>query len=204
MPNRVSGLETVTLDLSEVLDNVGATPPALRDQGSFNVWGNSFAAEQLQLQAGDSLIIDGVRFRLGRLNSAEPDNVCCAGQLVPVPPGRYDWLYLLVAGERQVEDELGLHFSDSTADFERIRVSDFWAASAIFGETVALRSESMHYPYHVQYGISATMWCQRVPVTRRAELTLVRLPRNPALHVFAISLLRSDGSGRPPEQGAER
>lgn len=202
MPNRAGGPEAVTLDLSGVLDNVGATPPAQRDRGSFNIWGNSFAAEQLG--AGDSLVIDGVLFRLGQLNSAEPDNVRCAGQLMPVPPGRYDWLYLLVAGERQVEDELGLHFSDSTADFERIRVSDFWAASAIFGETVALRSETMHYPYHVQYGISATMWCQRVPVTRRAELTLVRLPRNPALHVFAISLLPSDGSGLSAEQGAQR
>jgi hypothetical protein len=33
------------------------------------------------------------------------------------------------------------------------------------------------------------MWCQRVPVTRRADLVGLRLPRNPALHIFAMTLV---------------
>ena len=46
----------------------------------------------------------------------------------------------------------------------------------------------MHYPHHVQPNVPARLWEQRVPVTRRAVLTALRLPRNPAVHVFAITL----------------
>ncbi len=36
------------------------------------------------------------------------------------------------------------------------------------------------------------MWAQRVAVTRRAELAGLRLPRNIAVHLFAVTLQRTE------------
>jgi hypothetical protein len=173
--------------LAALLNNVASTPAGATAEGAFNVWRNSFAAEELPI--GPTVLVDGLGFEVHHLGDAQPDNVRCDGQLLDVPAGRYNWLYLIAAAERRVEDEICLFFTDSTADFEPVRISDFWAAPPVFGETVAFGSQSMHYPHHVQFGIAATMWCQRVPVTRRADLVGLRLPRNPALHIFAMTLL---------------
>ena len=176
------------MPLGAHLNNVGATPAAATVSGRFNVWGNSFAAEHLPPPG--PLVVDGVWFDFPAVGTGEPDNVRCEGQLVGVPPGAYDWIYLLGAAERRAEDEVALHFVRGEVDFEALRISDFWAAEAAFGERVAFESPVMHYPRHVQAGVPALLWIQRVPVTRRARLEAIRLPRNVAIHVFALTLRR--------------
>jgi hypothetical protein len=180
--------------LAAHLDNVGVSPAEDTASGRFNVWGNSFAAERLP-PAGP-LVADGVWFDFPAAGTGEPDNVRCAGQLVEVPPGAYDWIYVLAAAERRAEDEVALHFAGGEVDFEALRVSDFWAAEAAFGERLAFESPVMHYPRHVQPNVPARLWSQRVPVTRRATLEAIRLPRNVAIHVFALTLRRSPEAKR--------
>lgn len=180
------------VDLSGHRNNTAISTAATTGSGQFNVWGNSFAAEYLP--AGGSLVhAGGVPFRFPPV-SAGPDNVRCAGQFLRVPPGRYDWIHLLAAAERRCEDTVDLHFDDGAVDAEPLRVSDFWAAPAWFGEVKAFESLVMHYPHHVQRGVPAVMWAQRVPVTRRADLAGVRLPRNVAVHVFAVTLQRAEAA----------
>ncbi|GAA0571521.1 hypothetical protein GCM10010172_64980 [Paractinoplanes ferrugineus] len=152
------------------------------------MWGNSFAAEDLPA-GGTGVVVDAVTFTMPPTGTGAPDNVRCAGQYLDLGPQAdlADWLYLLAAGERRVEDEIALHFADGSVDFEPVRVSDFWAAPPAFGETKAFAT-LMHYPIHTQFGVPATIWCQRVPVTRRAPLTGIGLPHNVALHIFAATL----------------
>ncbi|MFF0429667.1 hypothetical protein [Streptomyces sp. NPDC004520] len=158
--------------------------------GEFNVWRNSFAAEYLP--AGGSLVhVDGVPFQFPPVCEG-PDNVRCDGQFIRVPEGRYDWIHVLAASERRSEDTVQLNFADGSVDAEALRVSDFWAAPAWFGEVKAFESLVMHYPHHAQRGIPAVMWAQRIPVTRRAGLTGILLPRNVAVHVFALTLQRTE------------
>jgi hypothetical protein len=178
----------LAVPLDEHLNNVGATSSRNTGTGAFNVWGNSFAAEHLP-PAGP-VAVDGVRFDFPAAGTGKPDNVCCEGQLVSVLPGAYDWLYVLAAAERRAEDDVALHFEDGAVDFQTLRVSDFWAAEAAFGERLAAESPVMHYPRHVQPNVPARLWAQRVPVTRRATLEAIRLPRNVAIHVFALTLRR--------------
>jgi len=176
------------IDLASHLDNVGTSTVANTEVGSFNVWGNSYAGEDLPAPGSD-VMIDAVRFRLPPLGGAGPDNVRCAGQYLELEAhdGLDDWLYVLASAERRVEDEVALHFADGAVDFEPLRVSDFWAAPPVFGETKAFET-LMHYPHHAQFGVPAVIWCQRVAVTRRAPLVGIGLPRNVALHIFAATL----------------
>ncbi len=172
--------------LGEHFNNQACSSASATGAGAFNVWGNSYPAAALP-GPGSRITVGGVPFDFPA-PSAAGDNVRCAGQFVAVPPGRYDWLHLLTASERRSEDALALHFDDGDVDFEAIRVSDFWAALPRFGESQALRTAQMHYPHHVQDGVPALMWSQRVPVTRGQPLTGVRLPRNVAIHLFALTL----------------
>ncbi|WP_409492254.1 hypothetical protein [Amycolatopsis sp. cmx-11-12] len=162
--------------------------------GAFNVWGNSLPAEELP--SAGTIRVDGVPFDFPATGPDRPDNVRCAGQHITVVPGRYDWLYLLTAAERRVEDEIAFHYADGSVDFEPLRVSDFWAAPAVFGETSAFTTFAMHYPYHVQANVPAMVWCQRVPLVRRSALAAMRLPRNPAAHIFAATLVVWKGYDR--------
>jgi hypothetical protein len=178
------------IDISGHRNNIGISAATATSVGAFNVWGNSFAAEYLP--AGGSLVeVAGVPFCFPPVGDG-PDNVRCAGQFLEVPTGSYDWVHVLGAAERRCEDTAELTFIDGSVDAEALRLSDFWAAPAWFGEAKAFESPLMHYPHHVQRGVSAVMWAQRVPVTRRAELAGIRLPRNVAVHVFAVTLQRSE------------
>jgi hypothetical protein len=184
-PARAGGL--LQLPLEPHFNNTAITSAAGTGDGRFNVWGNSLPAEHLP--AGAEVTVAGVSFRFPPAGGGRPDNLRCEGQLVPVAAGRYDWLYLLAASERRTEDAVALHYADGSVDLESLRVSDFWAAPAWFGEVEAFRCPVMHYPHHVQTGVPALLWCQRVPVTRLAELAGVRFPRNLAVHVFAATLV---------------
>jgi hypothetical protein len=193
MPDRSVALTQRSVDLRPYLNNVGVTTIAETGAGHFNVWRNSYAAEDLPDQ-DEWTVVEAVTFQLSNLGSAEPDNVRCDRQYIPVPAGHFDWLYVLGAGERRVEDVVALHFTDGTVDFEPLRLTDFWAAPPAFGETLAFETV-MHYPQHVQFGVPARMWCQRVPVVRRASLSGVRLPANAAAHIFAATLVGGLSSG---------
>jgi len=178
-------LQFVALDITAHYNNKGATTDQRLASGELNVWRNSLSAGELP---GGRASFSGVPFELPAWTAGGPDNVRCAGQYVTVPPGRYDWLYLLAAAERRAEDEMALHFRDGTVDFETVRVSDFWAATAAFGEPDAMTSPAMHYPHHVQSGVPGRIWLERVPVVRPIDLTGFRLPRNVAIHIFAVTL----------------
>lgn len=203
------------VDLAGHLNNRGATGRADTGAGRFNVWRNSFPAEHLP-EPGSTLQVGGVPFTLPPPDPAG-DNVRCAGQYVELPAVRCDWVHLLAAAERRTEDTLALHYgggegstggstdgstggsTGGTVDFEALRISDFWAAPAWFGEREALRTPVMHYPHHVQPGVPALLWAQRVPVTRRFPLVGVRFPRNVAVHVFAITVEAVGPAVRPGE-----
>ena len=174
------------VDLAGHRNNRGATGRASIGTGRFNVWGNSFPADHLP-PPGSTLVVGDVPFTMPPPDPAG-DNVRCAGQFVSLRALRGDWVHVLAAAERRAEDTLALHFADGQVDHEALRVSDFWAAPAWFGEPAAARTPVMHYPHHVQRDVPALLWAQRVPVVRRASLTGMRFPHNIAVHVFAVTV----------------
>ncbi|MGP3983825.1 hypothetical protein [Streptomyces sp. KR80] len=180
--------QAVPVDLSGYADNTGITRPGRLSDGAFNIWGNTFPADELP--SAGPVVVDGVPFRFPAGPTGEPDNVRCAGQLVELPAGRYDWIQLLAAAERRTEDQLLLHYGCGAVDPEWLRVSDFWPQTASrFGESAAYRCTRMHYPRHIERRMGPVIWRQRVPVPRASELTAVRLPDNPAVHLFAMTLV---------------
>ncbi|MCP2166895.1 hypothetical protein [Goodfellowiella coeruleoviolacea] len=181
-------MKNTVVDISALCDNRGIQPPGTEGDYGFNIWSNTFPAEELP-EPGSLVPVAGVPFEFPARPAPGGDNIRCRGQLVPVPPGDYDWLYLLGAAERRTEDQVLLHYRDGTVRAEWLRMSDFWPQTeARFGEPLAFRTSAMRYPRHTHPAHAPSIWQQRVPVTVPGEITAVRLPDNPAMHVFALTL----------------
>lgn len=173
-------------DLTEHFNNKGVSSDAEPGIGAFNIWSNTFPAEDLP--DGEVLAVGGVPFAFPATRGDANDNVCCDRQFVGLPQGRYDWLYLVAAAERCTEDSVYLHYADGSTDPESLRISDFWpGAQPRFGERLAVRATRLNYPRHSQADMWPTLWRQRIPVPREQDLVAVRLPDNPSIHVFAIT-----------------
>lgn len=165
----------------------------LRD-GTFNVWQNSFPAEELPA-SGSVVEIENVPLRFPTKEDGRMNNVRCAGERLDVPPGRYDWIYVLAASERRAEDTVYLHFVSGAIEMEWLRISDFWPGGpARFGEVEAFRTRNIHFPRHVQPRIEPVIWMQRIPVTRQEPLAWLRLPDNIAIHLFAATAVKTMGT----------
>jgi hypothetical protein len=184
----VMRLENTVVDLSPHYNNRGIQPLDTTGAYGFNIWRNTFPAEELPAQ-GSAVEVAGVRFVFPPDDVPGGDNVRCRGQLVEVPAGRYDWVHLLGAAERRTEDQVELHYADGTVRRSWLRMSDFWPQTdPYFAEPLAFRTSSMRYPRHTHHDHAPSVWRQRVPVAVPEPLVALRLPDNPAMHVFAMSL----------------
>ncbi|MFF8725812.1 hypothetical protein ACF073_04895 [Streptomyces sp. NPDC015171] len=173
------------VDLDPYLDNVALTSRRNLRNGRMNVWGNSLPTETVPTGLWT---VGGIPFSAKADRDSGPDNIRCDGQFLPLPAAPAEWLHLLAASERRCEETVHLHYASGAVDPEWIRVSDFWPAQARFGETLAARSPALHYPHHRQQDLAGQLWAVRVPVTRREPLRALRLPVNPALHIFALTV----------------
>lgn len=190
MSTAPAALPVTEFDLSPYFNNAGITGQEDLSAGAFNIWSNSFPAEELP--RGPTTLSGRLPFRFPG-HGPGGDNMRCAAQLLEVPPGRYEWIYLLAAAERRTEDSVLLHYADGSIDPEWLRVSDFWPQTpGRFGEREALRCRSLHYPRHVQTAMGPAIWRERVPVPREEALMAIRFPDNPAIHVFALTLVRGE------------
>jgi hypothetical protein len=123
------------------------------------------------------------------------DNLRCRGQRIAIPPGRYDWVYALAAAERRTEDRVAVRYHDGTVRRGWLRVSDFWPETgARFGEVLAFRCASMHYPRHVQENMAPAIWRTRMALPDPGVVVGLDLPDNPALHIFALTLVAEPSS----------
>ena len=193
MPSAQPEDRFVLLDLKPLFNWDSISYASNLQDGTFNVWKNSFPAEELP--DSHSLVeIDGVPFRFPPKEDGQMNNIRCAGERLDLALGRYDWIYVLAAGERRAEDTVYLHFTSGAIEMEWFRISDFWpGASARFGEVEAFRTRNIHFPRHVQPRIEPVIWMQRIPVTRQEALAWMRLPNNIAIHLFAATAVRAVG-----------
>ncbi len=187
LPGTASAPEFCLIGIDDLLNNRATTSVSDLDSGRLNAWGNSFPAEELPTP-GALIEVAGIPFTWANAH-AKGDNVRCEGQVIDIPPGQYDWIYLLAASERRSEDTIWAHYEDGHADPLRVGVSDFLDGTPAFGELTAFRTSRMHYPHHVQERLPTTMWLTRVGMPRRGIAQSLRLPRLVAMHVFALTLV---------------
>jgi hypothetical protein len=177
--------------LTPLFNNTGIAASRWPTSGGFNIWANTFPAEDLP-PTGGVVDVGGIPFRFPDAGPGGADNVRCRAQRVELAGGRYDWIYVLAAAERRAEDTVTLHYADGHTSRQWLRVSDFWPETpARFGERLAFRCDTMLYPRHAQPNMAPAIWRCRVPVAEPEPLAALTLPDNPAIHLFALTALRA-------------
>lgn len=181
------------LDLSALFNNDGISYASNLRDGGFNVWNNTFPAEELP--ASHSVVkVKSIPFRMPPKEDGQLNNIVCQRQRVDLPPNQYDWIYILASAERRAADLVYMHYVSGGVDPEWLRVSDFWPeAGAHFGEIEAFRCAQMHFPRHVQPRVQPGIWLQRIPVPRQEPLDWIHLPDNFAIHIFAATAIPAMG-----------
>ena len=162
------------------VDGVATTDA--RHEGNLDGKGWSFPAEQLpEPGVRDGFLIPETTGTAGNFHSLR-------GQRTYLTPGRYQALDLLVTavnGDRQTE--LTIAYADGTTSTAPLRVTDWAASSAHFGEEPALTADTRYNVNGTADGRKVTIWRVSVPVDASREAVSFTSTAVPDLKVFALT-----------------
>lgn len=180
------------VDLTPYADCIGVAPGDTSAGGAFNIWGNTFPADELPAP-GRPFHLDGVTFTLLAADGRTPDNVraVASGSTSTLPAWtestswpprsgapRTPW-WSSTATAPDVHSGCGC----PTSGPRRRPVSrNGWRCGAAGCST----------PRHSQDRMAPAIWAQRVGVAVPQEAVALVLPDNPALHLFAVTLVSVD------------
>ncbi|MDW8804472.1 SGNH/GDSL hydrolase family protein [Streptomyces scabiei] len=174
--------------LERLFDNRAVSDDARPAGADFDGHGNSLSAAGLTAAGwtpGRTLTVQGARLTWPRRAAGEPDNVRAAGQSVRVR-GRGDALAFLVAatGGTEAAGTGTVRYASGARSTYRLTASD-WRTGPLATKAVALPHINTPGGRLTEM---ARLYVVTVPVGRGREVASVTLPRNPALHVFALSV----------------
>ncbi|MEV5499218.1 GH92 family glycosyl hydrolase [Nonomuraea fuscirosea] len=160
----------------------GVATADAKAQGNLDGKGWSFPAEQLPAPgAHDGFLIPDTRGTAGNFHSLR-------GQRTYLTKGRYqafDLLVTAVNGDQQTE--LTITYADGTTSTAPLKVTDWAAASAHFGETAALTADTRYNVNGTADGRKVTIWRVSVPADPAREAVSFTSSATPNLKVFALS-----------------
>ncbi|GLZ33629.1 hypothetical protein Lesp02_58170 [Lentzea sp. NBRC 105346] len=187
LPALPPGGVATPVDITALFDNDGLSNEFTSKDGDFDGAGNTYPAAQVPQTGG--LTDDGIPFEFTNGDEASKNNVIAAGQVVPVPAGRYVKLHLLAAADTGNVDADGLvSYVDGSTTAVRFRVTG-WRSGPQFGETEPVATTLMHTPSGPQQ-VKVAVFHQVVGIDSTKELASVQLPKTtgPRLHIFGITL----------------
>ncbi|MFF6994257.1 GDSL-type esterase/lipase family protein [Streptomyces sp. NPDC008313] len=186
-PRTASG-GSAALPLERLFDNTAVSDDARPGEADFDGAGGSLSARDLAAAGwtpGHSLTVQGARLTWPRRDAGEPDNVRADGQRVRLR-GHGDALAFLVAatGGAEAGGTGTVRYAGGTRSRFRLSAPD-WRTGPLATKAVALpRINTPAGPLAHQ----ARLYVVTVPIAEGREVASVELPRDDALHVFALSV----------------
>ncbi|MEU6348430.1 SGNH/GDSL hydrolase family protein [Streptomyces sp. NPDC047072] len=182
------------LPLERLFDNTAVSDDSRPGEADFDGFGASLSARDLTAAGwtpGRVLTVQGTRLTLPDRRPGTPDNLRSDGQQVLLR-GHGDALAFLVAstGGRDIGGAGTVSYADGGRSDYRLTAAD-WRRGPLATKALALPHINTHAG---QLTEQARLYVVTVPLARGREVMSVRLPRAPALHVFAVSV-RPSGQG---------
>lgn len=189
------------MDVTEVRRNrvSDAVPIAIkkrfnhRSAGDFDTEGRGYPPERMPSAGVHRYGTAGIPFVLG--TPGGNDNLACAGQTIPLPPGtRGNTLFLLGAGAPSSQTlTLTLLRADGTRESVAFSLGD-WVVGGAPGNENALTLDRKRAPTGApdRTGGEPHLWIAAVPLPPGSRpVTRIVLPRSPRAHIFAITLAQA-------------
>lgn len=189
--------------LREAFNNVGISNDLNPKAGGISKSGRSFSGQALEAEGikYPSAVVGGVNFDWPQRYYGFPDNVKAAGQKIAMS-GSGSKLAFLGAATFGTQTGTGtVTYTDGTTSAFALAFGDFWAASAIPGNTQAAFM-TYHNKPPTTYNNASTgrdeqdvrLWSTSVPLDPAKTVASVTLPdvggplATPGIHVFAMEI----------------
>lgn len=210
------GKQTIGLDgpaepydsLADAAGNIGITDDDHTDAGNLDGGGASLSQQALAdegAEPGGTIDADGLSLTWPDAESDAPDNVISAGQRIRVD-GSGDRIGFLVTGTYADPDEVSgegtVTYADGSEEDFTLHAPD-WSADPPDDMEPLLSPAYENRPGNTRYDHPAHIYLETVDLDPEKDVALVTLPdvsdaeasRAPMLHVFAMAVGDSDGSG---------
>lgn len=172
-------------DLTSHFNNRGFTTTSSLGHGELNVWRNSIPATETL----DSCSHCGTPFTV-RSAGLELDNVVTLGQRIELSrtfTKGIRAIHFIGASERASSGNILLAQGARVLGSETLVLPDLWEGMPRGSTHLAYRSPQVHYPHHIQERLGLTLWHHTLS-WRGDSIDAILLPRNPAMHVFGITI----------------
>lgn len=194
------------LDLSPYFNNRGIA--ADRPKGpdaDLDGCGAAYRVDSLP-EPNSVIPLNGVRFLFPGIGHPSGDNLVPMGQCLSVPANRYIELHVLGASEwGSFEEEILLRYEDGSGESALLGLTDSLSETGpLFGEKTGIRckvgipDEFIPLLFYLgldqtsehtkELELDGTLWHQVVALDPHKILTSIRLPDNPSMHLFALTL----------------
>ena len=131
--------------------------------------------------------LKGVTFRFPDYSDGKKNNVACAGQKIDLGPASYRVIYILGASEKDSQVStltLLTRAGEKTVPF---RLTD-WCQPVKFGELPVLKWDHRIDFRGKREETACAMFVQTIRLDAPTRLEGLRLPQNPRVHIFALTL----------------
>jgi alpha-L-fucosidase 2 len=181
-------VDAAPVDISAACDNVGISTAADPAAGDFDGAGYSYPAEELPPPG--PFVSAGVAFTFPGATDGAPDNITVAGQVLPLPAGSHQAVWLLAAAANSptatADLTLTATYPDGSTSPITVQVTD-WAKDPSTHETEAVHTAGRHGP-NGDDGLAVSIFQQRVALDPARPATSLTLSGSRDVHVFAVSL----------------
>lgn len=198
-------------DLALHFNNDGVSYIQKRSDGDLDGFGTTFCAKGLP-ESQSMITCNGVEFLFPDKSDGANNNIACVGQDLPLPSGCYQAIHILGMSDwRAFEETLILRYLNESCTETSLGLSDAsHYHGLLYGEREAIRCTlvtpdsliphiylfGIHMPgedYQMQeMTLDAGIWHQVIPVDATKALSRLKLPDNPNMHIFALTLTMAD------------
>ncbi len=178
---------TCGVDLSGDYNHDGTATVTASTEGNFDGGGWSYDAALLP-PAGPATL-SGVAYDVPDPNGTAKNFVQATGQTLLLPADRYNALHLVGAAHGgDVSSELTVSYADGTTGQLPVTLTDWAAGSGHGGNTVAI-----NMPHRIKAGAgedgpAVQLFAATVPIDAGRTVTSLRLPNNPGMELYALTL----------------
>jgi len=201
----------VMLHLDQLFDNDGISSAARPTDGNFDLpsrgTGDTFPAEAMPSPGVVTPFPDtpDVCFTFPSAGDGKMNNIACSGHRILAPDGRYAVLWLLgAATDGHQSGTIVAEYQGADGPHPAAHVFSItdWCRPRMFDERRAYGADYRHtYEGRRQDAVKPSLWAKKIDLDAARSLRSLTLPRNPHIHIFALTLIRAQAE--PAKSAAE-
>lgn len=171
------------LDISNLYNNDGISTAKAPMSGSLDKGGYSFPSDEFPTDG--NLVANYVQFHLAN-PMATKNNISCKSQEVKLPKGQFTKIHVLAtAVNGSFIEEMSVKCADKTSYNIDFAISD-WCVAAQYNELHGIDFSRRNGPS--ASNVKCTIWQQTIYLKKNVKATSITLPKNPDIHIFAITV----------------